>query len=63
MDVATACRILDVSPEATAGEIKAAHRRLMTRLHPDHGGSSYFAAQVNQAKDVLLGRYSATDGR
>ena len=56
MDVAMARRVLGVTPDATDDEIKAAHRRLMNKVHPDHGGSSYLAAQLNQAKDVLLGR-------
>lgn len=46
--------VLGVAPNATDREIRAAHRAMMKDMHPDQGGSTYFAAKLNQARDVLL---------
>jgi len=54
MSEAEALEVLGLPPDAEASEINEAHRRLIQIVHPDRGGSHYFAVKVKQAKAVLL---------
>jgi len=55
MSTDEAMEVLGLKPGCTKEEIIQAHRRMMQKVHPDRGGSDYLAAQINKAKDTLLG--------
>lgn len=52
-----AYKILGLEAGAATADIRKAHRRLIQRLHPDIGGTSFLAARINEAKDVLLSNH------
>ncbi|MSP87756.1 MAG: molecular chaperone DnaJ [Alphaproteobacteria bacterium] len=56
MTRAQALAILGLADNADETAIREAHRRLMMANHPDRGGSTFLATQINRAKDVLLER-------
>ncbi len=53
MSAAEALRVLGLQPGASREDVRAAHRRLIRKLHPDHGGSDALAALINEAKARL----------
>lgn len=61
MSLGDARRVLGVGPDASSGDIKMAHRRLIERVHPDKGGSEALAVIVNEARAMALN--GSGDGR
>ncbi len=57
MTEAQALDILGLEAGANAADVKDAHRRMMQKVHPDRGGSTYLATKINGAKDYLLKLY------
>jgi len=55
MSVEEAIEVLGLKPGYTREDVIQAHRRMMQKVHPDRGGSDYLAAQINKAKETLLG--------
>jgi curved DNA-binding protein CbpA len=56
MPEAEARDILGVDSGADDDTIRAAHRRLVSAVHPDRGGSAGLTRRINVARDVLLKR-------
>lgn len=57
-----ALEILELQEGATKEQVNAAWKRLMNQVHPDKGGSTFFAKQVNEAREVLLAQFEAANG-
>lgn len=49
-----ALKVLGLKDGASEDNIKAAYKKLMTKVHPDQDGSEWMAAKLNQARDFLL---------
>jgi len=60
-DEVQARNLLGVNRNATRDEIAEAHRRLLMRVHPDHGGSNEAVHRANKAKEVLLARLARAE--
>jgi hypothetical protein len=59
--VSEARALLGVGVGATAEDIRAAHRRLIAKIHPDAGGTEALAEKINEARSILLQHLSARD--
>ena len=54
LSLAEARDVLGLTVDADAAAVRAAHRRIVTLVHPDKGGSAELTARVNAARDALL---------
>jgi hypothetical protein len=53
MSRSEALQVLGLPEDASQEDVQKAHRRLLQKLHPDHGGSDYLAQRINAARDRL----------
>lgn len=54
MPVDEARALLGIQEHDDAEAIRAAHRRIISRVHPDSGGTPELARRTNLARDILL---------
>jgi DnaJ-class molecular chaperone len=49
--------ILEILPGATLMDIKKAYRKLVMKVHPDHGGTDEAFKRVNAAYSLLMSEF------
>jgi DnaJ-domain-containing protein 1 len=54
-----AALILGVRESTSKERVQARYRKLLILNHPDTGGSTYLAAKINEAKDIMMGKKEA----
>ena len=54
MSIKEAAAVLGIGEGASEQEIRDAHKKLISQIHPDRGGTDYLAAKINEARDKLL---------
>ncbi|MFW2436359.1 MAG: molecular chaperone DnaJ [Parvibaculales bacterium] len=54
MSRAQALDVLGLEVGAQPNDIDAAYKALIVKNHPDQGGTDWLAAQLNEARDVLM---------
>jgi len=55
MSTEEAMEVLGIKPGSSREQVIQVYRRMMQKVHPDRVGSDYLAAQINRAKETLLG--------
>ncbi len=56
MSIKEAYEVLGLDENADKEKIKQTYQSLISKLHPDKGGSDYLASKLNQAKDILINK-------
>lgn len=60
LGVDEAAAILGVAIDASDDDVRAAHKKLISQLHPDKGGTDYLAAKINDARNFMLEKRGQT---
>lgn len=56
MDIDEAAAVLGISVDADEEKIRTTHKKLISQMHPDKGGTDYLASKINEARDIMISR-------